>query len=97
MATHRRQDDYTTMPAPANESIPIDGHRILDVVVRVMGDNIAGAYLFGSAIAGGLRPDSDVDLLVLTHRTLSAQSGQQLVAALMKVSGASSATWAGRC
>ncbi len=76
------------MPSLANEPAPIEVRRILDVVVRELGDNIAGAYLFGSAVAGGLRPDSDVDLLVLTHRTMSAQSRGQLLAALMTVSGA---------
>lgn len=76
------------MPACVNESVPIEVRRILDVVAAVLDDNIAGAYLFGSAIAGGLRPDSDVDLLVLTHRMLSGQRRQQLVSALMKVSGA---------
>ena len=86
--TQQRHDDYCTMPALANESVPIEARRILDVVVPVLGDNIAGAYLFGSAIAGGLRPDSDVDLLMLTHRTLSEQSRRQLVGGLMKVSGA---------
>jgi streptomycin 3"-adenylyltransferase len=75
------------MPPLANEPVPLEVRRILDVVVRVLGDNIAGAYLFGSAIVGGLRPDSDVDLLVLTHRTMPEPSCEQLVAALMKVSG----------
>ncbi|MCD9122832.1 aminoglycoside adenylyltransferase family protein [Cupriavidus sp. UGS-1] len=76
------------MPPLANEPVPIEVRRILDVVVGALGDNIAGAYLFGSAIVGGLRPDSDVDLLVLTHRTMAAQCRRQLVQALMKVSGA---------
>ncbi|WP_422649584.1 aminoglycoside nucleotidyltransferase ANT(3'')-Ib [Cupriavidus sp. H18C1] len=76
------------MPPLANEPVLIEVQHILDVVVRALGDDIAGAYLFGSAIAGGLRPDSDVDLLVLTHRTMSRQSREQLVAALMEVSGA---------
>lgn len=76
------------MPPLANEPVPIEVRRILDVVVGALGDNIAGAYLFGSAIGGGLRPNSDVDLLALTHRTISESSREQLVAALMKVSGA---------
>ncbi|MBO4121491.1 DUF4111 domain-containing protein [Cupriavidus gilardii] len=75
------------MHPTANDSIPPEAQRLLDVVTSVLGDNIAGAYLFGSAIAGGLRPASDIDLLVLTHRPMPSPARGQLVAALMKVSG----------
>lgn len=34
-----------------------------------------GVYLFGSWMAGGLRPDSDIDVLLLTERSLSSASG----------------------
>ncbi|MFC8045782.1 aminoglycoside adenylyltransferase domain-containing protein [Nocardia sp. NPDC057353] len=48
---------------------------------------VAGVYLYGSAAAGGLRPDSDVDLLVLTRRSLTDVERTALVAVLLRVSG----------
>ncbi|MBL7251966.1 nucleotidyltransferase domain-containing protein [Alcanivorax marinus] len=33
-------------------------------VEAALGDSIIGIYLFGSAVVGGLRRDSDVDVLV---------------------------------
>ncbi len=49
--------------------------------------DLAGAYLYGSAAAAGLRPDSDVDLLVLTRTSLSEAERASLVAILLGVSG----------
>ncbi|UVO14748.1 DUF4111 domain-containing protein [Mycobacterium sp. SVM_VP21] len=46
-----------------------------------------GAYLYGSAATGGLRPDSDVDLLVLTRTTLSESERASLVSVLLSASG----------
>jgi len=55
----------------------LDEHRPADLV---------GAYLYGSATAG-LRPDSDVDLLVLTRTPLSEAERVSLVSMLLGVSG----------
>jgi predicted nucleotidyltransferase len=33
---------------------------------------VLGLYLYGSSVQGGLRPDSDVDLLLVTRRSLTA-------------------------
>jgi predicted nucleotidyltransferase len=49
--------------------------------------DVAGVYLFGSAGSSELRPDSDVDLLVLTRRSLSLVERTALVQALLAVSG----------
>ncbi|WP_109469983.1 acetyltransferase [Mycolicibacter heraklionensis] len=49
--------------------------------------DLAGAYLYGSAATSGLRPDSDVDLLVLTRTSLSEAERASLVAMLLGVSG----------
>ena len=43
----------------------------IDAIRRGLADaQIVGLYLYGSAVAGGLRPDSDLDLFVVTDRRL---------------------------
>jgi predicted nucleotidyltransferase len=44
-------------------------------------------YLHGSAVSGGLRPQSDVDLLVVTERPMTDAMRASLLAALMRTSG----------
>lgn len=48
---------------------------------------IIGVYLYGSAVAGGLRPDSDLDLLVLTDRRLKPDEKARVVEGLLPISG----------
>jgi streptomycin 3"-adenylyltransferase len=48
---------------------------------------IVGVYLYGSAVAGGLRPDSDLDLFVVTDRRLTPEERARVVEALMPISG----------
>jgi streptomycin 3"-adenylyltransferase len=48
---------------------------------------IIGLYLYGSAVAGGLRPDSDLDLFVVTDRRLAAGEKARIVEGLLPISG----------
>ena len=48
---------------------------------------IIGLYLYGSAVAGGLRPDSDLDLLVVTDRRLGPEEKARVVEGLLPISG----------
>ena len=48
---------------------------------------LIGLYLYGSALAGGLRPDSDLDLLVVTDRRLRAEEKARVVEGLLPISG----------
>lgn len=59
----------------------------LQVVSRALGDSVLGAYRFGSAVAGGLRPASDLDVLVVTRQPLRARERCALVDGLLRVSG----------
>ncbi|PXV20801.1 aminoglycoside resistance protein, partial [Salmonella enterica subsp. enterica serovar Newport] len=34
------------------------------LITRVTGDTLRAIHLYGSAVAGGLKPNSDIDLLV---------------------------------
>jgi hypothetical protein len=48
---------------------------------------VLGAYLYGSALTGGLRPRSDLDVLVLARRPATNEEKRRLVGGLLGVSG----------
>lgn len=48
-----------------------------------LGHNLIGAYLFGSAVSGGLRKLSDLDVLLVTSEPLDALARQALLAAVL--------------
>lgn len=48
---------------------------------------VVGIYLFGSAVTGGLRVQSDVDLLGIVNRNMTETTRKKLAGRLMKVSG----------
>ena len=48
---------------------------------------VLGVYLYGSATTGGLRHDSDIDLLVVTRRSLTGGERAALVSVLLTHSG----------
>lgn len=61
---------------------------VVPLVRRTLGDdNILGIHLHGSAVLGGLRPHSDLDLLVVVRRPTTVAERRSLTAELMKVSG----------
>lgn len=61
--------------------------RVLAVVDAVLGERVVAAALFGSATAGGLRPDSDLDVLAIVGEPLVDGDAERLVAGLLPVSG----------
>ena len=67
--------------------LPTEARAAHDIIVRELGESVVGVYLFGSAMAGGLRPNSDVDLLVIVSDSPDALARRRLVEALMRVSG----------
>lgn len=54
---------------------------------EALGRDAIGAYSHGSAVLGGLRPHSDVDVFVVSQRPLSGEERRQLVERLLAVSG----------
>ncbi|MFG2553289.1 aminoglycoside adenylyltransferase family protein [Streptomyces sp. NPDC048581] len=71
------------MPAP-------DAQRLLPLLHHTLGDSILGIYLHGSATLGGLRPHSDIDVLVVVREPTTRAQRHALVQELMKVSGGAS-------
>jgi streptomycin 3"-adenylyltransferase len=47
---------------------------------------VVGAYLFGSAVLGGLRPRSDLDVFVVSSRPTTREERQRLVDRLLAIS-----------
>lgn len=66
---------------------PIEAEQALLAARQCLGDAILAAYLHGSAVAGGLRPQSDVDLLVVIEPPMTHETRARLVSELMTVSG----------
>lgn len=61
---------------------------ILQLVDDVFGGDLLGAYLHGSAVLGGLRPTSDLDILVVLNRRTTPTERRALVEGMLDVSGA---------
>jgi Domain of unknown function (DUF4111)/Nucleotidyltransferase domain len=57
------------------------------VLGDVLGDVVIGAYLYGSALGGGLRPRSDLDVLVVSERPASTGEKRRLADGLLAISG----------
>jgi predicted nucleotidyltransferase len=55
----------------------------VDLLRDVLGDAISGVYLFGSAVRGGLGPDSDLDLLVALDRPTTDDERRTMIRGLL--------------
>lgn len=55
-------------------------------VRAILGSDAIGSYLYGSAAAGGLRPDSDLDVFVVAARATTLDDKRRLVDALTPIS-----------
>ena len=60
---------------------------VVRLIVDSLGAAVVGAYLHGSAVLGGLRPSSDLDVLVVLHRTMTAAERRAVLDGLLDVSG----------
>jgi streptomycin 3"-adenylyltransferase len=61
--------------------------QIVRLVDSAIGPNALGTYLHGSAVHGGLKPASDVDLLVVSKQSMDDRERQALVEGLLQISG----------
>ncbi|MFI9630669.1 aminoglycoside adenylyltransferase family protein [Streptomyces sp. NPDC052042] len=60
---------------------------IVRLASGVLGGDVFGAYLHGSSVLGGLRPASDVDVLVVSRRSLDERERRALLGGLLEISG----------
>ncbi|MEI3607063.1 aminoglycoside nucleotidyltransferase ANT(9) [Pseudogracilibacillus sp. SE30717A] len=75
------------MNSLSNEKVPVQATQALEIVEELLGSSIIGVYLFGSAVKGGLRINSDVDVLVLVNHSLPEVTRKKLTDRLMLISG----------
>jgi predicted nucleotidyltransferase len=68
-------------------TIPSEANKALLSVQKRLAKSLVAVYLHGSAVAGDLRPKSDVDLLVVIDQPMTTEIRQALVADLMMISG----------
>ena len=59
----------------------------MHLVRSVLGEDAIGGYLHGSGVLGGLRPHSDLDVLVVARRCLTAAARRALGDGLLACSG----------
>lgn len=81
---------------------PVAGAGQAEAVVAILRDlfreDLLAVYLHGSAVSGGLRPHSDIDLIAVVKRAMTDLERKSLLAALLRISGRHPALPAGpRC
>jgi predicted nucleotidyltransferase len=67
-----------------------DRKQVADILTGlrdVLGDELIGAYLQGSAVLGGLRALSDIDVLAVSTRQMTRNEKERMVGHLLAVSG----------
>jgi predicted nucleotidyltransferase len=61
--------------------------QIVDLIRDVLGEDAVGAYLHGSVALDALKPDSDVDVLVVSRRPTTSREKRALIDRLLRMSG----------
>lgn len=66
--------------------VPAQARSVLDLAGNLFEDGLLAVYLHGSAVSGGLRPQSDIDLLVVIDRPMTEALRKALLAGLLRIS-----------
>ncbi|MET7703030.1 aminoglycoside adenylyltransferase family protein [Streptomyces sp. NPDC005485] len=61
--------------------------QVVALVDGVLGQDVIGTYLHGSSVLGGLRPASDLDVLVVSRRRMDERVRRALLDGLLGISG----------
>lgn len=67
--------------------IPAEAQAALAIAKETFEAHLLAVYLHGSAVSGGLRPQSDVDLLVVIDKEMTEVMRERLLASLLQASG----------
>lgn len=62
-------------------------NQCIDLLKYVLGNHLLGAYLYGSAVIGGLQKYSDIDLFVVSERATTKKEKKKLSKSLLQISG----------
>lgn len=82
-----RRGQYQRTMDRKRAAIPEEAAKALIVLQECLGPSLQAVYLHGSAVKGGLRPNSDVDLLAVSDQPLTPETGAGLVDRLLQISG----------
>ena len=75
------------MPSGHSDEREVSQQReVVHLLREVLGADLLGAYLYGSAVLGGLRPHSDVDVFAVS-RALRPSERRRFVGGVMEFSG----------
>jgi streptomycin 3"-adenylyltransferase len=83
VALERRLPTIATLDPHTREQV----RDVIDLVREVLGDDALGAFLHGSAVHGGLKPSSDLDVLVVSTRATTPGDKRALIGRLLGISG----------
>lgn len=61
----------------------------LEGLKMILGPDLLGVYLYGSALVGGLQKYSDIDLFVVTNRATTGEEKRELLSARHQASPSS--------
>ena len=76
------------MPSGHSDEREVSQQReVVHLLREVLGSDLLGVYLYGSAVLGGLRPHSDVDVFAVSRRTLRPSERRRLMGGVMEFSG----------
>lgn len=67
--------------------VPTEADKALLIIQKRFAKSLVAVYLHGSAVAGELRPRSDVDLLVVIDQPMTSKVRRGLTSELMDISG----------
>ena len=59
----------------------------VELLKRILGQDLLGVYLYGSSIVGGLQKYSDLDLFVVSERPTTADEKKEIDKELLSISG----------
>ena len=63
----------------SNKKIPKEAIQALKTIAELLDNMLIGVYLYGSAVMGGLRMNSDVDILVITQLSHTEKNPKGLI------------------
>lgn len=67
--------------------IPEQVNQVVSLAETLLHDKILGIYLYGSATMNVLRPNSDIDILIIINQELSESNRLELTKQLLSISG----------
>lgn len=75
------------MKSLKDKNVPEQAIQTLEIVKELLGSSLIGMYLYGSAVNGGLRKNSDLDILVVANQSLPVFKRKVLTDRFMQISG----------